>query len=175
MRNHLHGDRDEVRGAQSLEQDVGYRLEDGVRHEEDGQGGIVAGRREAEVRAQAGELCVADVGAVQEGEQVEEAELVAGWTGSGSVRLAADGGEGASQRTQGISMKSSLRMSLRSWGRGAWCQWLGPLEVTGGGITYDFFLFLETEVCVGVREEVALVVAVVGIARVLLLVRHLDH
>jgi hypothetical protein len=59
--------------------------------------------------------------------------------------------------------------------KGAWCQSLGGLEATGEGITYDFFLFLETEVGVRVRQEVALVVAVVGIAGVFLLVRHLDY
>lgn len=121
--NHLHGNGYEVGRAQSLEQDVGYRLEDGVRHEEDGQRGIVAGRREAQVRAQAGELCVADVGTVEEGEQVEEAKLVAGsGQGQGLCDLPTEG-EGPWQRTQGISMKSSLRMSFRSWieGHGVSC------------------------------------------------------
>jgi hypothetical protein len=71
----LHDDWDEDGGAEFLEQDVGERLEDGVRHEEDGKGGVVAGRAHAQVFGEAGDFGVADVGAVKEGQQVEEAEL----------------------------------------------------------------------------------------------------
>ena len=44
----LHCDRNEYRRAHLLEEHVGYRLEHGVRNKEDGKGGIVAGRGEAE-------------------------------------------------------------------------------------------------------------------------------
>lgn len=61
--------------ADALEQHVGDGLKDGIRHEEDCQRGVVLPDGESELLAQAGDVGVADVGAVEEGEEVEEAEL----------------------------------------------------------------------------------------------------
>ena len=53
---------------------MGQGFEDGVRDEEDGQGEVVLGVGHVEVRLQAFDLGIADVGAVEEGDEVEEAE-----------------------------------------------------------------------------------------------------
>ena len=69
-----HDDGDEDRRAQALEQDVRQGLEERVGDEEDGQAGIVLAARDVEGVGQAVEFGIADVGAVEEGDEVEEAE-----------------------------------------------------------------------------------------------------
>lgn len=73
MRLHDNGDVDGR--AQSLEQDVAERLKNRVRDEEDGQCGIVPGCGKIQVCAKAGDFGIANVGPVEEGQQIEEAEL----------------------------------------------------------------------------------------------------
>ena len=69
-----HDDWDEDRRAQALEQDVRQGLEERVGDEEDGQAGIILAARDVEGVGQAVEFGIADVGAVEEGDEVEEAE-----------------------------------------------------------------------------------------------------
>ena len=58
----------------AFKEEIGRHLEDAVGEEEDGEGPIVLGPRHVEVLLQAFDLCVADVAAVEEGEEVEEGE-----------------------------------------------------------------------------------------------------
>ena len=69
-----HDDGDEDRRAQALEQDVRQGFEERVGDEEDGEAGIVLPPRDVQGVGQAVELGIADVGAVEEGDEVEEAE-----------------------------------------------------------------------------------------------------
>lgn len=50
------------------------RLEERVGHEEDGQSGVVLAVGHFEILLQANDLCVADVGSVEETGQVEQAK-----------------------------------------------------------------------------------------------------
>lgn len=63
----------ENRGSEALEQDVGQGLEESVGDEEDGQTGIILTTGDFQGLLQAVELGVADVGAVEEGDEVQEA------------------------------------------------------------------------------------------------------
>lgn len=71
-----HDGGDEYRGPQPFEQDIGQGLEQGIRDEEDGDGGIVLAARLGQVqrRLEAVQAGVANVGSVEEGDQVEQAE-----------------------------------------------------------------------------------------------------
>ena len=69
-----HDDGDEDGRPQALEQDIGQGFEERVGDEEDGQAGVVLPSRDVQRVGQAVELSVADVGAVEEGDEVEEAE-----------------------------------------------------------------------------------------------------
>ena len=69
-----HDDGDEDAGPEAFEQDVGEGLEAGVGDEEDAEGGIVLAGGDVQGVFEAVEAGVADVGAVEEGDEVEEAE-----------------------------------------------------------------------------------------------------
>jgi hypothetical protein len=69
-----HDGGDEARRPQPLEQDVGKGFKHRVRHEEDGERGVELRCREAQVVAETGDLGVADVGSVEEGEEIEYRE-----------------------------------------------------------------------------------------------------
>lgn len=69
-----HDDRDENAGAKALEQDIGQGFEERVRDEEDGETGVVLAACDVETRLEAIELGIADVCAVEERDEVEEAE-----------------------------------------------------------------------------------------------------
>ena len=69
-----HNNWDENARSQALEQDVRQRLKAGVGDEKDGEAGIVLAARDVEALLEAVEFCVANVGAVEEGDEVEEAE-----------------------------------------------------------------------------------------------------
>ena len=69
-----HDDGDENARTEALEQDVGQRFEEGVGDEEDGQASVVLAAGDVEAFLEAIELGVADIGAVEEGDEVEEAE-----------------------------------------------------------------------------------------------------
>ena len=69
-----HDNGNEDRRAQALEEDVGQRLEEGIGDEEDGQAGIVLAAGQVEGFLEAVEAGVADVGAVEEGDEIEETE-----------------------------------------------------------------------------------------------------
>lgn len=71
-----HDNGEEDTRTHSLEQDVGEGFESGVGHEEDGQTGVVLAARHVQVGLKAVDLGIADVGAVEEGYEVEEAELL---------------------------------------------------------------------------------------------------
>ena len=70
-----HNNRDKDRRAEPLEEDVRQGLEDGVRDEEDGQGRVVRRLAQLEIRNEAGDLGISNIGSVEEREEVEEAEL----------------------------------------------------------------------------------------------------
>jgi hypothetical protein len=65
---------DEDAGTPAFEQDLGEGFEEGVGDEEDGQGEVVLAVGHMQVGLEALDLGVADVGAVEEGDEVEEAE-----------------------------------------------------------------------------------------------------
>ena len=67
-----HNDRDENARSQPFKQNVGQRLEAGVGDEEDGETGIVLAAGDVETLLEAVKLGVADVGAVEEGDEIEE-------------------------------------------------------------------------------------------------------
>lgn len=69
-----HDDGDEDRRAQALEQDICQWLEERVGYEEDGQASIVLAARHVQGVDQAVEFGIADVGTVEEGDEVEQAE-----------------------------------------------------------------------------------------------------
>ena len=69
-----HDDGDEDAGSEAFEQDVGERFEQGVGDEEDAEAGVVLAAGHVEGFLEAVEFGVADVGAVEEGDEVEEAE-----------------------------------------------------------------------------------------------------
>ena len=69
-----HDDRNEDAGTKALEQDVGQGLEEGVGDEEDGEAGIVLAAGDVQGFLQAIKFGVADIGAVEEGDEVEKAE-----------------------------------------------------------------------------------------------------
>ena len=72
-----HDYRDKHRGPQPLQQDVGQRLEYRVRYEEDGERRVVFPRAHVmQTLLQTVDFRVADVGAVEEGEEVEDTELL---------------------------------------------------------------------------------------------------
>jgi hypothetical protein len=60
---------------QLLEQEIGESLKHGVGDEEDGQGVVVVPGVHGDISRQVGDLGVADVGPVEEADEVEEAEL----------------------------------------------------------------------------------------------------
>ena len=60
--------------AEAFEEEVGRHLEDAVGEEEDGEGPVVLGAGHVEVFLQTFDLCVADVAAIEKGEEVEEGE-----------------------------------------------------------------------------------------------------
>lgn len=70
-----HDDGDKDGRAQLFEQNVGQGLKHGVRDEEDGQGGIVAGYSESQILTHAGDLSVPDIGTIQEGQEVQATKL----------------------------------------------------------------------------------------------------
>jgi len=65
----------EYTGSEALEEDVGERLEAGVGDEEDGQGSVVLTVGHSEIGLKTIYLRITNVGTVEEGAQVEEAEL----------------------------------------------------------------------------------------------------
>lgn len=69
-----HDDRDEYAGSETLQQHVGQRFGEGVGDEEDGETGVVLAGGDVEAFLQAVEFGIADVGAVEEGDEIEEAE-----------------------------------------------------------------------------------------------------
>ena len=70
-----HHDRgDEDGRPEPLEEDVGQRLEERVGDEEDGQAGVVLPACDVQRFLEAVEFGVADVGPVEKGDEVEEAE-----------------------------------------------------------------------------------------------------
>lgn len=69
-----HDDGDEDAGPETFEHDVGQGLEDGVGDEEDGEGEIVLARGDVDAGLEAIEFGVPDVGSVEKGDEVEEAE-----------------------------------------------------------------------------------------------------
>ena len=69
-----HDDGDENAGAQALEQDVGEGFEASVGDKEDGETGVVLAGGDVETLLETIEFGVADVGAVEEGDEVEETE-----------------------------------------------------------------------------------------------------
>lgn len=71
----LHDDWDEDGWTHALEQDVGEGLKDGVGDEEDRQSGIVGSTAETEILSKSIDLGIADIGTVQEGEQIQQTEL----------------------------------------------------------------------------------------------------
>ncbi len=71
---HQHDGRDEDGRAKTLEEDLGERLKERVGDEEDCQRNVVLGVGHLEVLLQALDLGIANVGAVEEGNEVEEAE-----------------------------------------------------------------------------------------------------
>lgn len=71
---YCHDDRDENTGPKALEQDVGDRFKEGIGNEEDGEAGIVLTAGDVEGRFEAVELGVADVRAVEKGDEIEEAK-----------------------------------------------------------------------------------------------------
>ena len=73
--NYLHNDRNKDRRSDALEQHIGKWLKHCVRDKEDGECGIVLSHGQTKVLAQPRNFGVSDVGAVEEGEKVEEAEL----------------------------------------------------------------------------------------------------
>lgn len=75
MGNGSHDGRNKDGWAEAFQKDVGEWLEDGIGDEEDGEGGVELRDGKAEIFGQAGDLCVTNVCAVQEGEQVENTEL----------------------------------------------------------------------------------------------------
>jgi hypothetical protein len=71
-----HEDRYEDGRLQLLEKDVCQWLTHGVRDKEDGQCCVELGRSKTEVGREASDLGVADVGSVEKGEEVEDAQLL---------------------------------------------------------------------------------------------------
>lgn len=69
-----HNRRNENRRLQALEQDVGEGFEAGVRDEEKRKSGVVLAAGHAEVVNEAVDFGVADVGPVEEGDEVEEGQ-----------------------------------------------------------------------------------------------------
>jgi len=69
-----HDGGDEDGGPETLQGDVGGRLEDGVGDEEDGQGGIVLAARDVQRLLQAVQPGVADVGPIEEGHEIQQTE-----------------------------------------------------------------------------------------------------
>lgn len=69
-----HDSRDENTRSQTLEQDIGQRFEERIRDEEDGQTGVVLAAGDVKRCLQTVEFRIADVGAVEEGDEVEETE-----------------------------------------------------------------------------------------------------
>lgn len=67
-----HDDRNENRRSQALKKDVGQRLKETVRDEEDGESQVVFLTGHREVFVKTGDLGIADVGAVQKGEEVQD-------------------------------------------------------------------------------------------------------
>jgi hypothetical protein len=70
-----HDDGDEDGGAHPLEEDVGEGFEDGVGHEEDGQGRVVRPRAQLQILGKTSDLGVADVGTVEESQQIQQTQL----------------------------------------------------------------------------------------------------
>ena len=70
---HDHGNEDG--GASPLEQNVCQRLEDGVGHKEDAERGEVGRRAQLELGLQASNAGITDIRTVQEGQEVETAQL----------------------------------------------------------------------------------------------------
>ena len=71
----LHDDGDKDGRAPSLEHDVGQGLKDGIGHEEQSQSLVVLGHSYFESVTQAGDVGIADIGSIQEGQQIQTAKL----------------------------------------------------------------------------------------------------
>jgi hypothetical protein len=74
-RSHLHNGRDKARRPVPFKQHIGKGLEDGIGDKEDGKASVVLLRGDVHSFCEAGNLCVADVGSVKEGQEVKKAEL----------------------------------------------------------------------------------------------------
>jgi hypothetical protein len=79
-RSDVHDYWDENRWAKALQQDIREGFEDGIGYEEDRESSIIFASRQGMFRRtktllQAVDLGVADIGSVEEGEKVENAEL----------------------------------------------------------------------------------------------------
>ena len=71
--NH-HDARNEDARSKALQEDVGEGFEEGIGDEEDGEAGIVLTTGDVETFLEAIQLRVADIGAIEEGDEVEQAE-----------------------------------------------------------------------------------------------------
>ena len=135
-----HDDRDEDGRAQALKEDIGQRLEEGVGDEEDGEAGIVLAAGNVKGFIEVVELRVADVGPIEEGNEVQEAKpgneaevelpeefaVLCGWVSD----LSGQGGRG--WRTM-AARSASLRPASGSGGRSsrtAFSNWPAPTPVT---------------------------------------------
>lgn len=76
MEKHSHNGWNKDRGSDALEQHVGDWLKHRVGDKEYGERGIVLSHGETKLLAQSCNFGIPDVGAVKEGEQVQEAELL---------------------------------------------------------------------------------------------------
>lgn len=102
----IHDDWYENRRTKPLEQNIRQGFKHGVRHEEDRQRCIIHARRHViQVLLEAGNLSIANIRSVQEGEKVQNAKL----KHSVSVQKLLGG-----MLTHGINVRSSFHKSLRS-------------------------------------------------------------
>ena len=69
-----HDDGDEDGWAEAFKEDIGEGFSEGVGDEKDGEAGVVLATGDSEIFLKADDAGVADVGAVEEGDEVEEAE-----------------------------------------------------------------------------------------------------
>ena len=69
-----HDGRNENTRSKALQKNIGEGFEEGVRDEEDGEAGIVLAAGDVEAFLQPIELRITDVGSVEEGDEIEEAE-----------------------------------------------------------------------------------------------------
>jgi hypothetical protein len=88
-----HDDGNEDGWAEALQQDIGGRFEDRIRHEEERERSIVlAGANIIQTLLQPIDLGIANVGTIEKGEKVEDTELCLSAGGASAVRHARWGG-----------------------------------------------------------------------------------